>query len=125
MTRRQRTDGPGVEMLRMMKLKTLIFAVVVTGWLVPVRASAQFVMKNRPSLRLGEFLRVDLRARVQTDFRAFSPDLTTDEGSFDLNRARLGIEGTFLEHFDFQVERELRETFGGLKPKHPWRDAYV
>src|SRR5262245_60459 len=108
-----------------MKVKILILAVLVTGCLVPRRAYAQFVMKNRPSLRLGESLRVDLRARVQTDFRALSPDLTTDEGSFDLNRARIGVEGTFLEHFDYQVEREVRETFGGLKPKHPWRDVYV
>ena len=102
-----------------------LLAIVIAGWLAPGRASAQFVMKNRPSLRIGTVLRVDLRAKVQGDFRSFSPDLTTDEGTFDLNRARLGFDGTFLKHFDYQVERELRERFGGLKPKHPWRDVYV
>jgi phosphate-selective porin OprO/OprP len=66
-----------------------------------------------------------VRARVQTDLRSFSPDLETDEGTFDLNRARLQLEGKFLGNFDYQVEREFRDTFGGREPKHPWRDVYV
>src|SRR5438105_9169427 len=80
-----------------------VLAIVITTWLVPGRASAQFVLKNRPSLRIGKVLRVDLRAKVQGDFRTFSPDLRTDEGAFDLNRARLGLEGTFFKHLDYQV----------------------
>src|SRR5262249_9053674 len=48
-----------------------------------------------------------------------------DEGVSDLHRFRLGIDGKFLKHFDYQVERELREYFGGLESKHPWRDVYA
>jgi phosphate-selective porin OprO and OprP len=102
-----------------------LIIILISGWLDPGQAEAQFVMSNRPSLRLGQELRVDLRARLQSDFRGFSPDLETDEGMFDIHRARLGIEGKFLRHFDYQVERELREHFGGLEPKHPWKDVYV
>jgi phosphate-selective porin OprO and OprP len=111
-----------------MKVKVLqvASAILIAGWLMPSRVLAQeFVVNNRPSLRIGKLVRVDLRGRVQSDWRAFSPDLATDDGTFDLHRARLGIEGTFLTHFDYQVERELRESFGGPKSKHPWRDAYV
>src|SRR5689334_2340540 len=103
----------------------VLIATVIAVLLAPVHASAEFTLKNRPSLRLGKVLRIDIRARVQTDFRSFSPDVETDEGTFDLNRARLQLEGKFLGNFDYQVEREFRDTFGGRDPKHPWRDVYV
>lgn len=79
----------------------------------------RFLMKKRPSLRLGKVLRVDFRAKIQTDFRGYSPELETEEGLFQLHRARIGVEGRFLKHFEFEVERELRET------QTPWRDVYV
>jgi phosphate-selective porin OprO/OprP len=108
------------------KLLQIASALLISAWFMPSRASAQqLVMDNRPSLRIGKLVRVDLRGRVQTDWRAFSPNLTTDEGTFDLHRARLGIEGRFLTHFEYQAERELRESFGGPQSKHPWRDVYV
>jgi len=103
----------------------VLFLMLLACCLTPIPASAQFVMRDRPSLRIGKLLRVDLRTKVQGDFRAFSPDLTVDEGTFDLHRFRLALDGTFLKYFDYQVERELRDYFGGLDPKHPWRDVYV
>lgn len=115
------------KMIQKPQLKSTCLAVVVLAatWFAPNAAAQSFVFKNRPSLRVGKLLRVDLRARVQGDFRAFSPDLKTDEGTFDLNRARIGLDGDFLKHFQYQVEHEFRETFGGLKSKHPWRDVYI
>ena len=103
----------------------LAVAVLAATWLAPNTPAQSFVLKNRPSFRAGKLLRVDLRARIQGDFRAFSPDLKTNEGTFDLNRARIGLDGEFLKHFQYQVEREFRESFGGLQSKHPWRDVYV
>jgi phosphate-selective porin OprO and OprP len=113
-----------------------LVALILVAWLPPsargqaraddtAASRVRLLLTDRPSLRVGRLLRVDLRARIQGDFRAFSPDLVTDEGTFDLNRARIALDGNFLRHFDYQVEHEFRETFGGLKSKYPWRDVYV
>jgi phosphate-selective porin OprO/OprP len=82
------------------------------------KKKVRFVWNNRPSWRFGDWLRVDFRVKLQADFRGFSPELETDSGVFDFQRKRIGIEGTFLRHFEYEVERELRET-------NPWRDVYV
>lgn len=87
----------------------------------PVR----FVFKDRPSLRFGKVFRIDFRWKMQADLRKFSPQLETHEGKFDMQRARFGIEGTFLKDFEYEVEREIREYMGGRKPSHPWRDVNV
>src|SRR5688572_7432530 len=79
----------------------------------------------RPSLRFGDSLRVDLRAKIQADMRGFNPHLTTEEGAFDMHRVRFGVEGRFLRHFRYEAEYEFRETFGGREVKHPLRDAFV
>lgn len=78
----------------------------------------RFVYRSHPSLRVGKALRVDFRAKFHTDFRGFDPFVTTDEGLFDFQRARVGIEGNFLKIFEFELERELSPH------KNPWRDAY-
>jgi phosphate-selective porin OprO and OprP len=82
------------------------------------KKKVRFVWNNRPSLRFGDWLRVDLRVKFHADFRGFSPEIETDEGTFDFQRKRIGIEGTFLRHFEYEVERELRES-------NPWRDVFV
>src|SRR5262245_35432485 len=86
--------------------------------------AVRLLFRDRPSLRVAKILRVDLRTKIQGDFRTLSPDFTIAEGSFDLARARLVLEGDFLRHVGYHLERELRETFGGLKAKYPWRDVY-
>ena len=75
-------------------------------------------MGRRPSLRLGKIARIDFRLKFQGDFRGFSPQLETKAGLFDLHRRRIGVEGTFLKHFEYEVERELRR-------EDPWRDVFV
>jgi len=72
----------------------------------------------RPSIRVGDEVRLDFRLKVQGDIRGFSPDQPTDDGGFQLHRRRAGIEGTLFERVTFQIERELRR--GG-----PWRDVYA
>jgi hypothetical protein len=77
-----------------------------------------FVWKDHPSVRFGDVVRLDLRARVAAElvgseipFKVSSPDL-------DLARRRVGIDGRVLNLVDFQIEREL----GGVDP---WRDVYA
>ncbi len=91
----------------------------------------RFRMRRYPSLRFGRVLRVDFHAKFQGDFRVFSPEIKNKENEeelFDLHRMRVGIEGRFLKHFEYEVEREIREEVsrGDFdNPKHPWRDVYV
>jgi phosphate-selective porin OprO/OprP len=75
---------------------------------------------KRPSLRVGKVLQLDVRVKSQTDWRDFPAEpAATPKDVFDLHRARLGLEGTFLTRFDYQIEREFHDT------TQPWRDAYV
>lgn len=79
----------------------------------------RFVLGKHPSLRVGG-LRVDFRARFQGDWRDFASDASPrPDDVFDLHRARIGIEGTFLKYLEYQVERELSDRSG------PWRDVYL
>lgn len=129
MSRRPPVSGP----LRLLFILFLAFPLSAVNGAPPPDSSAKeskkedeknssrvrLVWENRPSLRFGDVLRMDLRVKMQGDFRGFSPDLPTEEGLFDLRRARLAVEGRFLKRFDFEVERELSHT------TYPWRDVWV
>jgi len=76
------------------------------------------VMNRYPSLRFGNVLRIDFRARFQADSLSFSPRLNS-EPTFEFNRARVGIQGVFLKRLEYEVEGEL------LDAENPWRDVYL
>jgi phosphate-selective porin OprO/OprP len=78
----------------------------------------RFVFTDRPSLRFGSMLRIDFRVKLQGDFRRFDPPDATDPDGFEMNRRRIGIQGTFLRHFEYELEREIRE-------ENVWRDVFV
>jgi phosphate-selective porin OprO/OprP len=73
---------------------------------------------DHPSLRFGSVFRMDLRLRLQGDARSFSPADTSDETGWELSRRRIGLQGNAFEHFEYEVERELRED-------GPWKDVFV
>jgi phosphate-selective porin OprO/OprP len=91
---------------------------LVVGLCAPSSAQARIDWDPRPSIRVGNDVRLDFRLKVQGDVRAFSPDQLADDGAFHLHRRRVGVEGTLFERVTFQIERELRR--GG-----PWRDVYA
>ncbi len=72
----------------------------------------------RPSIRLGDFGRIDFRLKLQGDFRSFDPEQDADLDGFDFHRRRAGVEGVIFRRLEFEVERELRD--GG-----PWRDVFL
>lgn len=75
--------------------------------------------ENRPVVRYGDLLRVDLRARFIGDVRRSDASLEdSDTSRFDIGRRRIGISGEIAGVADFQVERELDDT-------RPWRDVYL
>ena len=79
-----------------------------------------FRLLRRPSLRYGEHFRIDLRARVQLDFRGFDPVQNPEEADvFELHRGRVGVEGRFLRDFEYEVEYDVGAE------ERAWRDAFL
>jgi phosphate-selective porin len=95
----------------------------------------QIDFKNRPSIRIGEFASVDLKAKWHFDFLGFDPpswnppavvnSLPSTPPTFYLTRARFGLKGRLTKYFDYEVERDMRQTFGSDHEWHPWKDNYV
>jgi phosphate-selective porin OprO and OprP len=84
----------------------------------PPRVSLSF--KDNPSLRIGSNVRFDVHFKSQADWRDFSDQGAGSSGDeFDLNRARIGIDGRVSRYVEYQVERELRSA------RRPWRDVFA
>ena len=88
------------------------------------RKPVQFSMREGPSVQIGKFVHMELEAKFQGDFRNFSPALPGVKMD-ELSRARLGLKGRVFDHFDYEVEREFRGTFGSDYPLFPWTDVYI
>jgi len=76
----------------------------------------EFRFKKRPSLRLGNAIRLDFTARIQADVHGGAGE-GTDAG-VDTARRRFGVKGTVSRHLEFELEREIGDSA-------PWRDAFV
>ena len=85
--------------------------------LAVVLASAAPAAAQYPSVKAGDWLRVDFRARFQGDVRRSEALIAEDDSSLDIARRRVGIEGRLGRALDYQVEYEL-----GL---NEWRDVYI
>ena len=69
------------------------------------------------SLKIGDLIRLDPKARVQIDVRD-AESATEDDVDVDLARRRAGIAGRVTRYIDFEVEREFDSP-------GRWRDAFV
>jgi phosphate-selective porin OprO/OprP len=72
--------------------------------------------RNRPSIQIGEHVRLDLRLKLQFDVRRFDPEIGEDEDDFRVRRG--GINGEIGDHVEFQIERDLNSD-------GRWRDVYA
>ena len=63
-----------------------------------------------PSFHIGKGFRAALHLGINADVNA--------QNSFDLGRVRLGVQGKFLKHFQYEVERDFRST-------NPWKDVFL
>jgi phosphate-selective porin OprO/OprP len=72
--------------------------------------------RNRPSIQLGEHVRLDIRLKLQYDERRFDPDIGEDE--FDFRVRRWGIHGEIGDLVEFQVERDFQRD-------GRWRDLFA
>ena len=87
----------------------------------------RFVWREHPSLRAGDWLRLDFGAKVQGD-KLNPGDDPADFDDLQLTRARIGVDGELFKVLQFSIERELTDS-GDLKvnakaQKNPWRDLY-
>ena len=86
---------------------------------VAQQGETTFTWTDHPSLDIAGRVRLDFRARIQTDVR--HSGLTTFDGDLDgvdIARRRIGITGKVGKVATFEVERELDN-------QRPWRDVYL
>jgi len=81
-------------------------------------AAAAPASAQHPSINVGDWLRVDFKARFQGDVRKSEASIRGDEdGGLDIARRRAGVEGRVAGMLEYQVEYE----FGARR----WCDVYV
>lgn len=89
------------------------------------RSGVRFVWRDHPSLRAGSLLRIDFLGKFQGDARQPGDDPPSFR-SVEIHRARVGVEGEFLRHFQFSLERELTEReVEGSRSSKAWKDVYL
>jgi phosphate-selective porin OprO/OprP len=90
------------------------------------KASEQgLVWKDRPSIRAGDWFRLDLRLKLQGDYQNSVMDLTDYGGTALLRRSRAGVKGELFKRVDFEVTAELQSNTNEFERNTHWRDAYV
>ncbi len=75
-----------------------------------------FHWRNRPSIQIGEHVRLDLRLKLAYDWRDFDPEIGEEMRDFRARRG--GVNGEIGNHVEFQIERDLN-------PEGRWRDVFV
>ena len=80
--------------------------------------SVEFSWNDRLSLSFGDLLHLDFRGLLQTGTVRSASATAAADGGDDLDKGRLGVEGTIAGVFDFEVTRALEGA-------RPWRDVYV
>lgn len=115
-----------------MKRHWLLAAFILAGIATTRPAEAQdkrgLVWDNRPAIVFGEDINIDLRGRVQFDWRRFDPDVNED--TYDLRTLRFGLKGNLTRHFDWEVEREIDRAadLAGTGEKWQlgeWKDVFL
>ncbi len=110
--------------------RPLIAAILIAFAAVPAAAQDRrgFVWNDRPSIVFGEDLNVELRGRVQFDWRRYDPEV--NEETFDVRTLRVGLRGDLTKHFDWEIEREVAK-FADVEGEvetwqfGDWKDVYI
>jgi phosphate-selective porin OprO/OprP len=108
----------------------IVTSMLLAGAAAPLAAQDQrgFVWNDRPTIVFGEDLNIELRGRVQADWRRYDPDV--NEPTFDLRTLRVGVRGELTRHFDWEIEREVdkfAEVEGDVEKWQfgDWKDVYL
>jgi len=90
-------------------------------------ADLEFRWRDHPQLRTGRNFRIDFLAKFQWDAR-HPGDEPSDFDTYEIHRARLGIEGELFNRIQFSLEREMTERESDdetTRKKSAWKDVYV
>jgi phosphate-selective porin OprO and OprP len=90
-----------------------------------------FSWKQHPSLRYGDWLRIDGEGKMQEDgHSAYGPVKGLD--TWEFHRNRFGIKGYATRHIEYEIEHEFTENEltekdidAGITPKSRWKDVNV
>ena len=86
----------------------------------PALAQVKLAFDKRPTVHVGNLLTAGIRFKSQVDFREFPDELETPSKPLvDLHRTRIGVEGTLIKEFEYQIEGELSDA------GQPWRDVFI
>jgi len=86
----------------------------------PALAQVKLAFDKRPTVHVGNLLTAGIRFKSQVDFREFPDELETPSKPLvDLHRTRIGVEGTLIKEFEYQIEGELGDA------GQPWRDVFI
>jgi phosphate-selective porin OprO/OprP len=93
----------------------------------PRREGIHLEFDRYPTLRIGEWFRMDARVRLQADVRHFDPDVNAEDGTFDFRRARVSLQGWLHRDMEYEVdvavdEFRLRDAFVNYRR---FRDAQL
>ena len=101
--------------------RPLIAAVLIAFAALPAAAQDEkgLVWDNRPSIVFGEDINIDVRGRVQFDWRTFDPDVGEDD--YDLRTLRLGLKGDLTRHFNWEIERAIEKAADVEETVETWR----
>jgi phosphate-selective porin len=88
----------------------------------------RFVWRDHPSLRAGRNLRLDFSAKIQEDARDPGDD-PIGFPTWELHRARVGVDGEVFRKIQFSIEREFSESLLNdptkKATKSQWKDVYI
>jgi phosphate-selective porin OprO and OprP len=111
-------------------MKRILIVAMLIAFAVPAAAQDKrgFVWNDRPSVVFGDDLNIELRGRVQFDWRRYDPEVNED--TFNLRTLRFGVRGDLTRHFDWEIEREVAkfaDVDGGVEKWQfgDWKDVYV
>jgi len=100
--------------------RPLIVAILIT-FAVPAAAQDKkgFVWNDRPTIVFGDDINIELKARVQVDWRHYDPEV--NEETFDVRTVRFGLEGELTRHFNWEIEREVDEFADAEEAVEKWQ----
>jgi phosphate-selective porin OprO/OprP len=90
-----------------------------------------FSWRQHPSVRYGDWLRIDGEAKLQEDgHSAYGP--VAGLNTWEFHRNRFGIKGYVTKGIEYEVEHEFTEheltekdIEVGITPKSQWKDVYL
>jgi phosphate-selective porin OprO/OprP len=91
----------------------------------PAAAAAKkngVVWDNRPGIRYGDWLQLDLRALLEAQVKSRDPDLAGEGPVFEWSRRRLGIQGSVTRYVEFEADYGFDRA---NEDSAEWRDVFV